>query len=445
MIIDKLQPLVATFRNHQLSRGIRSRLADYSIPDERQNRSHQLELWNREWQRLVNNVPHYRDLFLSKSMPSRFSCWEEFIDTVPPTSRTIVKNHAKTMISNEHPPESMRITGGSTAEPIQIPAWNSETAFTRYDMWLGRSWYGITPASRLFLLWGHSHLLGSGRKGRINAFRREIYDSLLGYYRCSAYDLQPTALRKAGEELVKFRPEYILGYSVALDNFARVNRDLTDMFRDIGVRAVIATAESFPADDSISSLQHLFGCPVAMEYGAVETRLIAHSVPEGGYQVFWCSYFVEAERMNILNSRSYKVRVTSLYPRCFPLVRYEIGDEIELLTSATDHSFPVMRFHKVFGRCNDYIELEDGSVIHSEAFSHAVRWCPNITGYQVVQNREGVRIDYTANSEMPAQTLSEIRRKLSIIHPLLRCIGLKRVERLEQTIAGKTLMVLKKP
>ena len=47
-----------------------------------------------------------------------------------------------------------------------------------------------------------------------------------------------------------------------------------------------------------------------MEYGAVEAGLGAHTHPSGDYPVFWRSHIL-----------------TSLYPRAFPLARYEIGSE----------------------------------------------------------------------------------------------------------------------
>ena len=41
----------------------------------------------------------------------------------------------------------------------------TEARVAELDHWLGRSRLGIEPADRLFLLWGHAHLFGSGLNG----------------------------------------------------------------------------------------------------------------------------------------------------------------------------------------------------------------------------------------------------------------------------------------
>jgi phenylacetate-CoA ligase len=310
-------------------------------------------------------------------------------------------------------------------------------------MWLGRSWYGVTPSSRLFLLWGHSHLLGRGFVGWLNGWKRRWKDFLSGYRRVSAYDLQPSALREAARRLIRFKPNYIIGYAVALDLFCRANQDLRDQLRQIQAKVVVGAAEAFPSPESESLLRDLFGCPVAMEYGSVETGLIAHSLPEGGYQVFWRTYFVEADP-GPDGRVGHQVRVTSLYPRCVPLIRYDMGDEIEVDNSTNETLLGVDHFRRVIGRCNDYVETDDGAIIHSEAFTHAVRSCAAIAGYQVVQTGSEIRIDYTAPEPLSDAQADEIVYRLCKVRSELSRTKLNRVNRLAQTAAGKTRMVIRR-
>ena len=358
-----------------------------------------------------------------------------------PTNRLTVKTNIAEMKSQSKAPDFMRITGGSTAEPIQMPAWREEAKFTSYDMWLARSWYGISPASKLFMIWGHSHLLGSGFSGVVNKYKRMLYDYILGYRRFSAYDLKDDAMREAGDFMLKFRPDYVIGYSVALDRFVKVNMERKNAFRNLRLKAVIAAAEAFPFPDSRDLLKDFFNCPVGMEYGSVETALIAHTHPEGGYKVFWQSYFVEAERNKL--GAGYIIRVTSLYPRCFPLIRYEIGDEIVLHNTSQERLFGVTEFDNVLGRCNDYVELKDSSLIHSEAFTHAIRWCPEVVAYQVVQDKERICLNYIAKDTLSRATKEMILSKLKKVHPLLGEVEFVKVNELKRTIAGKTPMILR--
>jgi len=402
----------------------------------------QLRLWNVRWAGILKNHPYWKKLQAESDLPLRFESWEEFCATVPVMTRTEVKRNTETMASVERRPDFNRITGGTTAEPVQIPAWNSERASTRADTWMARGWYGIDPASRLFLIWGHSHLFGTGARGWINARLRKADDWLLGYNRFPAYNLGAEALERAGRALLHFKPDYVIGYSVALDLFARANGHLRDRLHGLGIKAVVGAAEGFPAPDSQALLEDLFGCPVAMEYGSVETDLVAHTHPQGGYRAFWRSYFVEGERES--PGPAMKLRVTSLYERCFPLVRYELGDEVEPSeeTGATT-LLGLASFKRVCGRCNDCVVLNDGIRVHSEVFTHVVRGYREIDGYQVVQNGEDIRVLALLHGSLEPGLQDRIRSALGKVHPQLARIPVEKVDALRRTRAGKTPMVVR--
>jgi phenylacetate-CoA ligase len=275
----------------------------------------------------------------------------------------------------------------------------------------------------------------------LNARRLELSDRLLGSHRFSAYDLRPAMMRRAAEELLRFRPAYVLGYSVALDLFAEANRDRREQLRASGVRLVLGTAEAFPTPESADRLRDLFDCDVAMEYGAVETGLMAHTHPEGGYRAFWRSYLLEVAG----GEHSGRLLVTSLYPRCLPLVRYEIGDEIELGEAPQDSRSGIGAFERVIGRCNDYVLLADGTTVHSEVFSHVVRPCTSIRGFQIIQSSEQLRLRFTSAEELPEAEKLALLERLEKVHPDLQRLAFERVDHLEQTVAGKTRMVIREP
>ena len=435
--------LVGRIRAARLKRPLDDYAAAHRTPDDASTRSRtQLELWNTEWRRIAREVPFFRELVADKTLPAAFASWQEFFATAPVTTRALIQTEGGRLSSDRRRGEWMRMTGGSTAEPIQLPAWHSEKERAHHDIWLARSWYGITPASRLFTLWGHSHLLGAGAKGWINARKRELRDYAVGYYRFSAYDMSRPAMRRAFDKLVAFQPDYMQGYSVALDTFFEANRDRAKEAQALRLRAVIGAAESFPHADSEATLGKFFGAPIAMEYGSVETSLLAHTRPSGGYEVLWRSYVLEVEP--IPDSSRASVKVTSLYPRCFPLVRYELGDEIEFAgTDVPDFDRPAYEFRRVVGRCNDYIDLANGARVHSELFTHAVRSFAEIRGYQIVQSNGDFRLQYLADADLSERTTDEIRRKLGAIHPSLRNMTFVRMPRLEQTRAGKTRMIVR--
>jgi phenylacetate-coenzyme A ligase PaaK-like adenylate-forming protein len=177
-----------------------------------------------------------------------------------------------------------------------------------------------------------------------------------------------------------------------------------------------------------------------MEYGAVEAMGMAYTRPEGGYQLFWHSYLAEAERRGAY----WTLRLTSLYPRSLPLVRYEIGDEVELADGAPDHVIGLSRFERLIGRCNDHVVLTNGALVHSEVFSHAVRPCGSVRGYQILQEGSALRLRVTPPGALSAEEEAGLRGRLAKVDPELAAIALERVDSLHQTVAGKTPMIVRR-
>lgn len=431
--------LAGRFRARRITPLQSARAKDYAesiAPAE--SRRLQLETFNRLWSGQLLKRPYFGGLAEKFSLPEAFSSWEEFAERMPVTTKSDIQQFREEMTGPGSIPDLWKMTGGSTAEPLQLPAWQSEETTLMPNIWLGRSWYGIGPQDRLFMIWGHSHLLGQGLAGRINGILRRGKDRLLGYHRFSAYDLGEASMRRAAGEMLRFRPAYIIAYSVALDTFARVNAGLASRFKELELKAAIGTAERFPFDDSRDFIADILGCPVAMEYGAVETGVMAHTCPGGGFKTFWRHYFLDTAGPGAGET----LHVTCLYDRCLPLVRYEIGDMIRS-AEAEECPLGIRRLEEVAGRCNDFVALSDGTRVHSEAFSHCVRGIPQISRFQVVERGGDVAIHFVVTQALGEKESSEIRLKLGKIHPLLARIALVETDALEQTVAGKTPMVIR--
>lgn len=433
--------LTGYLRKLQLETKIAARKKLYlqELPKDKR-RLKQLEKFNNLWNNSIRNIPFYANLIKQKKLPQRFSSWDEFMEKMPVITKQLVQKYSLIMSDQTRKADFWRMTGGTTSQPVQLPAWSIENQETKIDTWMARKWYGIEPDSRLFMIWGHSHLLGTGISGRINALVRMLKDRALGYYRFSAYNINSKQMRLAAAEMIKYRPDYVIGYSVALDAFTRANDDIAEKLRSLKLKAVIGAAEGFPDPDSKQRLGSLFGCPIAMEYGSVETNLLAHTYPGNEYRVFYHSYFIEAIEPSDNGGRV--IRITSLYPRCFPLVRYEIGDKIELLPE--DEGIGIERFKGVIGRSNLAVELADGSQIHSEVFTHALRDCPGIDSYQVVQTGNRIELLVIRNERYNSEAETVIKTRLEKVHPGLKDVEFEFVDQLEQTLAGKTPMIIRK-
>lgn len=405
-----------------------SRIADY-----------QLARVNELWDWASRNIPYYRRL-VENGLPRRFASLPQYIHTAPPLTREILQDTDVPCWSRDPRPDGKRVTGGSTAKPIQVPSWRREYEENRLDPWLGRSWYGIGPRHRLMLYWGHSHLLGEGWRGKVNGWSRSIKDRLQNYRRHSCYDMSEAALENAGRRLLAARAHFVVGYSCYLDRLARSNARLSSAYAALGLKAVIAAAEGFPFEDSEARIGDVFHAPVGMEYGSVETGLVAHTHPAGGYRVFWKSYLLEYRPGPGLQ----EVFVTSLFRRCTPLFRYRLHDSYEVSDESPQAAgCSALSFGRVAGRSNRTIRLPNGRSLHSEAVSHIVRGVPEITGYQAVSRKDRVTLNVTVGKALAEADVERIRGMARRIDPWFgEFLEVREVPELERTIAGKTPMIL---
>lgn len=439
--------IIGSIRNRKLQAEVLDRAALYDqrmSPEDRMG--WQLELINRCWPAMFERIPHYQKLVATGKCPRSFSNLEEFSNVTPPTTKRMVQMQMSQISDPSRPADALLTTGGSTGEPTTIPVWNEERLQSMPDRWLGRHWFGIRAGDRLFMIWGHSHLLGTGFKGWWRAGLRVVKDAALGYYRFSAYQLDEKRLKEAAEIMLRFRPRYVLGYSSALDYFARVNRDRVADFTGLELKGAFGTGEVFPFEDGPILVSKGLQCPVGMEYGSIETGVMGYSVPHPGgigsgvgeFRLFWRSYLFEAGEPGTNGGRV--LRITSLFPRKFPLVRYETGDEV--LPSDDENPLSLTRLSRVFGKSLSFVTMDDGTVVNSFAFEHSVRACPGVQRFQLVDTEAKPILKIVAPGVDQAATAAMVRDTLRKIHPSLVRADIDFTDTLLQTRAGKTPIVI---
>jgi phenylacetate-coenzyme A ligase PaaK-like adenylate-forming protein len=178
-----------------------------------------------------------------------------------------------------------------------------------------------------------------------------------------------------------------------------------------------------------------------MEYGTAETGPIAYQDSDGDFQVFWRHFKVEGRRTDLVKD-SYELLVTTLYKRCFPLVRYRVGDIVSDDLNGDDFD---QTFSSVIGRSNDYVHLPNGRRIHSIVFKHVLEDMEKVRSYQVLQDTSAAIRLYCVVSNIPSirEVKRHIRRRLGEVDSHLKEVSIQIVSNLEQTPAGKTKRVIR--
>lgn len=448
--------VIRSARSLSVAIALRSRLESYrripSTPftDPSPAREWQLRRFNQLWAGYCDRIPYYRDLARG-GVPRSFRSWKEFDERVPPLTKALVRERSRDLQDPLRAAEYERVTGGSTGEPTRMAEWHSARRWTMLDKWMGRAWWGVTPADSVFMIWGHSHTLNRSTAGRIGLASRKLRDSLLGTYRLSAYDLGSESLAAGLEALFRMRPRLVIGYSGAIEYIARAAADLSDRFSALKMKGVLATGEQFMTEQGPKLVTSTFGAPLMMEYGSVETDVVAYCHPHfqaemglppgAGYRVFWQSYLLEAR---CTPGATGPALITSLFPRCTPLVRYEIGDRIETLPGHSTDS--LLFFRSVVGRMNEMIQLPDSTQVHTMAIKHCVEHRPEVVRFQMARrNSEFVlRLDLSPQARAGGEPVrssvaDSIMAKLRLVNPQLASTRIAFDEQFELTAAGKLL------
>ncbi|MEP6782905.1 MAG: hypothetical protein ABI983_04490 [Acidobacteriota bacterium] len=390
----------------------------------------QLRGLNRTWQDAVADVPYYATLVASGRAPAAIESWRD-LAAIPPLTRRELQEHPQQFIRRSGPPASFTTTAGSTGTPFRIGMNQAERELMRVVKLSAWQAFGYDRSSRLFLIWGHTHLLGTGWRGRVNHFKRRLADAALGYRRVNAHRLTADSCVEHADALLSFRPIGVIGYASALDLFARYTSNYRERFRRLGLRFVLATSEAPPRPDSIDLLEDHFGCPVVQEYGGAEFGQVAFKPGRLPFETYGDLNYVETRRTDHTEDA---VLITSLYQRYVPLIRYQVGDAIDGVRRLP-HGH-VTSFEAIAGRLNDVIAVGDGEVVHSVAVFHCVQQ-ERVHNIQMVLRDEGIELCLVSPETDRGPMEARIRERLAQVHPSLATVRFTYLEDLQTSRAGK--------
>jgi len=402
--------------------------------DDHQTPDLQLRKLQQVWKDCVEDVPYYTELVAHGNAPKEINKWEDFYE-IPELTRQHLQDYPEQFKRRSGPPGFQRMTGGSTGNPVHFGMWQSEERVLRLlklVLWI-RAGYQLD--SRIFLIWGHSHLLGNGWRRHLRQFQRKTKDWLIGYKRMDAYRLNPEICRKIAREFLTFSPAGLIGYASALDYFVRATPEFAEAFKKSGCQFIQPAAEPLPKPDSRARLRETFHCQLIEEFGGVDFGQVAMRFEDGPFEVFPEHNILETRSAPVDGSREESALVTTLYPRYLPLIRYRQGDALAGATKLP-HGH-ITHFDRLDGRCNDLIRLNSGVTIHSEAISHCIRPEQVVFNFQLVLEKQGARLRLVTATSFDQEAEGRIRQRLGQIAPeLSRCV-FERVNDLETSRAGK--------
>ena len=402
----------------------------------------QVERFNLIWDDAYTNLPFYRDWKTNYRLPSKIASLSELNDW-PILTKKDLRNIDLFRRTNVPYPSCTILTGGSTGEPVRLPSWGDSTSGV--SQMLGRKAYGVEPGDRTFLLWGHEHLYGTGIRRRVNAIKRRLKDWLANWKRVSAYDLSAEAMHSAYNTFEKFKPKFVVGFSPAVLSFVRHNKNNKGQVNS--VRVILCTAGPLTSDEK-REIENFFGGVVCMEYGSVECGVMAYTRPsDGQYNVFWNTHLLQAQKQSDGEYKNLVTRLTNCY---VPLIRYDIGDYLDLDPACEkENACSVLEIKNVKGRPSEMINFTCGVSFFGALIGDCVKQVPEVISSQigVDENANKLEIRVTSDRSLSSAQCDLIKNRFSLTVSGADKLNVSVVqcERLHTTVGGKIPRVVRLP
>jgi phenylacetate-coenzyme A ligase PaaK-like adenylate-forming protein len=400
----------------------------------------QLARFNLIWQYCYQHIPFYKQWSMRHKLPKEIKSLKELGEFPALTKQHI--QEAQALIFQSGRIKHSISTGGSTGEPTKFP--NDPNDMTPYaNMYLGRSWWGIQPLSNNLMIWGHSHLFGQGINGKINQYKRGLYDKIINTTRLNAYNMSVENLEQYVFCLKQIKPIFIIGYTSCLYKMGKyIRENAIDIGQQNQLKGIIVTSETVTISD-IDLLQQVFGVPVIIEYGMAETGVIASTYKNHQFlQLYWDSFIgtTYTGRYPVLN-------ITTIHDKLFPLINYRTDDIVNI---AEEIDGSIIRLSAVKGRKRDILRIKTkkGGMLELSGILmiHILKSYPQIMSIQFEQLKgDIIKINLVSRKmldldNVKAFFIREIRKD----HPNIdiNAFRISQIKKIELTEAGKEKHVL---
>ena len=323
-------------------------------------------------------VPYYKRVFKECGFDvDRFEGLDD-LAAVPMLDKPTVQQNTPELISEAVDMRKCTTThtSGTTGAGLRFPMTSRATRESWAVWWRYRRWHGIELDTWSGYFGGRTIVPPAQRKPpfwRVNRPGRVVM--------FSGYHLSPTNVSAYVDELNRRCLPWLHGYPSIL---AALAGHLLDSGRrlDYPVRWITIGAENLlPLQSQL--IDQAFGVRPRQHYGITEGVANISEHPDGNLYI---DEDYAAVEFLPNGTGSYSIVGTNMSNLAFPLVRYRVGDDVQLPSELEPTGgFPGRRVLAIDGRMEDYVVLANGARVgrmdHIFKDMTSVREAPNRTRY----------------------------------------------------------------
>ena len=327
-----------------------------------------------------NHSKFYNQLYKNLKLPDKISD----INRLPIVNKEQLRKNIKDVYTIEKKQGIVSKTGGTTGKSLEV-------LFTKDDMQKRfalldyfRGWYGYQLGKKT--AWFSGKALLTDRDIKKNRFWKTDYLYKVGYY--STYHIQERFLQYYLQNLIDYQAEYMVGFPSTMMEIAKYGIRNRINFPENTIKAIFPTSETI-TQEIRETLSSYFHTKVIDQYASSEGAPFIYECEEGNLHIEMQSGIFEVLDNNNKPAQSGRLVVTSFTTGGTPLIRYDIGDSIELDSPdkkcSCGNNNPLVV--KILGRIDDYIYSPETGKINLGNISNTLKEVHGIVKFQVIQNQ----------------------------------------------------------
>lgn len=335
-------------------------------------RMNEMSIWTRDeieaWQtdrlkqlvyQAYNHTVYYKEVFDELGLKPEDIVTADDLMKLPVLTKEIIRNRFNDIIPDNIKKYKYRYssTGGSTGTPFRFivdeNTWGFITANKIFSWKTTGYHYGD-----LFISLGSASLFPVNKKSPIH----EIYFRLRNTIPLNGMNMDDEVCERYVQIIRKYKVKYIYGYASAIYLLALYVKK--QQYNDIKMKAVFATAEKL-TDEYRQIIESTWNVRVVDCYGARDGGVTAYEIERGHYNVGYNTICQTETRTDTFST----LYCTNIIDLAFPMLRYEVGDEVVLATDMNKYNYNGQVIKQLIGRTSDVILLDNGRKLTTSGFA----------------------------------------------------------------------------
>lgn len=320
----------------------------------------------------------------------------ENIKNLPIIHKEVFRENIEDIVTIPASEGNVSKTGGTTGKSLRVifTLDNMQERFAMLDNFRGRTGYKLGKPTA----WFSGKAILTDRDVQKNRFWKTDKANKVRYY--STFHMKNDFIRYYLEDMMRFRPEYMVGFPSTICEIARYGKNNGIEFPKGIVKAVFPTAETVTAEVR-STIEDYFHTEVYDQYASSEGAPFIFECPHRELHLELQSGVFEVLDDNDEDTDYGRLIVTAFTTEGTPLIRYDIGDMIELKdgTCTCGNNNPLVK--QILGRVDDYVYSPQIGKINLGNVSNSLKDTYGIVLFQVVQNElDKITINMVIDEEL---------------------------------------------